>query len=97
MPFTKGHTLATGRPKGSANSETKQLRKYLALVIEDNKDKFLKELNKLEGRDYVNAFQNLLEYCTPKMQRTELRGEVRTTTTEIFKIGDQEIEFTSSN
>ena len=46
------------------------------MVIDDNRDKFEKELNSLEGRDYINAISNLMEYCTPKLQRSEVIAEI---------------------
>lgn len=98
MPFEKGQSgNETGRPKGSQNKETKQLREFLAHVLDDNRDKFKKELNKLKGRDYINAISNLMEYCTPKLQRSEIKQEIVESTTEIFKIGKQKIKFVGSN
>ncbi len=73
MPFKEGQSgNENGRPKGSANKETKQLREFLANVLDNNRDKFEDELNKLEGKDYINAVSNLMEYCTPKLQRSEI-------------------------
>lgn len=100
MPFEKGHNHGKGRPKGAANKETKQLREFLAEVADKNQAKFNQELNKLEGRDYINAYLTMLEYCTPKLQRAEIQqnhtwdlsglneDELRNLNTITSKIGD---------
>ena len=75
MPFQKGHKIngnPNGRPKGSENKETKELREKLALLLDDMYPKFLNEMAKLEGIQFINSFSNFLEYCTPKLNRTDL-------------------------
>lgn len=88
--FQKGEG---GRPKGAQNKETKKLRQFLADVLDNNQERFEEELLSLEGEKFVQAFSNLLEYCTPKLQRTELTGDVENPVQAVFKIGDQEIPF----
>ena len=75
MAFKKGHKLATGRPKGSENKETKKIREFLADLVDDGRDKLITELNKLEGVQYIQAYTNFLEYCTPKLNRTDVKVE----------------------
>ena len=76
MPFEKGHKLATGRKKGSENKETKKLRDWLGILMDDNFERFKKEMNKLTGKDYIIAYTQLLEYSTPKLNRTEFTGDM---------------------
>lgn len=71
MPFQKGHKYANGRPKGSENKEKKELRKALTKLAEGGYSKFAKELAKLEGKDYIDRYISLLEYTTPKLNRTD--------------------------
>jgi hypothetical protein len=83
-----------GRPRGIPNKKTLVLRNFTQVIVEGGMIRFKNELRKLEGRDYVNCFMQLLEYCQPKLQRTELSGpqgeaiEVR----QVFKIGETVIE-----
>jgi hypothetical protein len=76
MPFEKGK--ATGRPKGAENKETANLRKFLLFVTNNSRGKFEKELDKLEGKDYVQSFLQLLEYSTPKLARVEYTDDTDT-------------------
>ena len=72
----KGNTNnPNGRPKGSENKEKKALRELLTMFLEDNYDKFLKELYKLEGKEFSDRFIQLLEYATPKLNRTDLTND----------------------
>ena len=47
----------------------------LTLLVEDNYDKFVEELNKLDSREFVDRFISLLEYSTPKPNRTDISNE----------------------
>ena len=47
-------------------------------------EKFQQEMDKLEGKDYVNAFLNQLEFHKPKLGRTEVRHEVADETIKQF-------------
>lgn len=81
MPFKKGHKLGKGRPKGVENKEKKALREMLTLLVEENYDKFKNELLGLKGSVFTDRFLQLLEYCTPKLNRTDLTS------------GDEKINF----
>lgn len=71
MPFTKGDPNA-GRPKGSENKETKRLREWVGKLLDGYQDQVYDDLGKLNPKDRIAAVSNLLEYCLPKLQRTEL-------------------------
>ena len=74
MKFEKGKSgNVSGRPKGAENKETKKLRQFLGDLLEDNQDKFNEELLKLSGFQFIQAFSGLLEYCTPKLNRTDMK------------------------
>ena len=76
MPFKKGQSgNPNGRKTGSENKETKLLRERLSMLIEDQYPRFIKEINKLEGQQYVTAIKDLLEYTTPKLNRTDLTND----------------------
>ena len=76
MPFKKGQSgNEKGRPKGAENKERKALREAITLFIEDNYDRFKEELLKLRGREFVDRIISLLEYSTPKLNRTDLTND----------------------
>ena len=76
MPFKKGQSgNKEGRPKGAVNKERKALREAITLFIEDNYDRFKEELLKLRGREFVDRIISLLEYSTPKLNRTDLTND----------------------
>ena len=68
MPFTKvnsGYPL--GRPKGSLNHSTKEVRELLSSALDTNKIKEMLERIE-EPTDYINAISKLLPYCVPKVK-----------------------------
>lgn len=77
MPFKKGKSgNPVGKPKGAKDKRTIQWESFSAYCMEGGLERFAQELNTLEGKDYTNAFTNLLEFFKPKLARTELTGEV---------------------
>lgn len=77
--FQKG---AGGRKPGAKNKETiaKELLrsslwdKVAGKMTEEGIEKCWTELMTLEGKDFVYAFNTLLEYFKPKLTRTTLEG-----------------------
>lgn len=70
-----------GKPKGAKNKKTKQWEVFSTYCLNGGLIKFQEELNKLDGKDYVNAFTNLLEFHKPKLQRGEVVGDLNIHTT----------------
>ena len=62
-------------------------------VTNEGIEKCWNELSKLEGKDYVFAFMQFLEYFKPKLQRTTLEGGDKPIQHQVFKVGGQTIEF----
>ncbi len=71
MPFKKGDKKIKGREKGTKNKKTEQWETFSQYCLNSGLAKFEKELNKLEGSAFVNAFTNLLEFHKPKLSRGE--------------------------
>lgn len=71
-----GKREGAGRPEGSANKETKLIREKLGLLLDENFDKFQDEMKALKGKDFFYAFESLLEYSTPKLQKQEIKQEI---------------------
>ena len=73
MTFIKGKSgNPGGREAGSVSKKTLILKTFTETIIEGRMDRFNDELDKLEGRAYVDAFLSLLEYVKPRLARTEL-------------------------
>lgn len=77
MAAPKGNKFAGSR-KGIPNKKTEQWEAFVAYCMNGGLEKFQEELDKLEGKEYVNAFTNLLEFHKPKLARTEttLQGDL---------------------
>lgn len=70
-----GKREGSGRPKGSQNEKTKQWEVLGESIMNEHTDKFNKELRKLEGKEFINAYGMILEYFKPKQLRTEIKEE----------------------
>jgi hypothetical protein len=68
VPFTKGNSgNPLGRPKGSLNHSTKEVRELLSSSIDSRK--IIDMLNRIEEpTEYINAITKLLPYCLPKVK-----------------------------
>ena len=76
MAFKKGQSgNKDGRPKGAENKEKKALRESLQAFLDDNISKFNTELRALKGAQFIDRYIALLEYCTPKLNRTDLTND----------------------
>ena len=60
-----------GRAKGTPNTITKIQREFVQTLLDNQSTKIEIELNKLDGKDYLSVVLNLMEYCIPKLNRTE--------------------------
>ena len=76
MPFEKGHNLGKGRPKGSPNKIDGTIKQFLKDLVEDNQEKVLNQLDKLEGKAYLDAVLSIMEYVQPKLSRAEVVAEI---------------------
>ena len=65
-----------GRQKGTPNKVESATKKFLRELVDNNQEKIKKELEKLEGKAYLDALNNLMEYTEPKLSRTEVKAEV---------------------
>ena len=64
-----------GRPAGVPNKVTKELRQIIDEFINDNIDKVKKDFEKLEPKDRIRLFVDLLQYAIPKYQSIEAKIE----------------------
>ena len=79
MAFTKGHKLATGRPKGAINRSTEMMKLTIARAVDNTLNTLSADLEKIRKDDPERAIElalKLMEFTIPKLSRTELRGEI---------------------
>ena len=65
-----------GREKGSKNVKTKQWELLGEFITDSGAKKFVEEVNKLEGVDYINAYSKVLSYFKPQLARTEIKADI---------------------
>jgi hypothetical protein len=79
MPFTPGHKLAKGRPKGALNRSTEQMKLNIARAtnrVLDDLPSIMEKLMKEDPKAAVDLSIKLLEFNLPKLSRTEMRAEI---------------------
>ncbi|MGB0431884.1 MAG: hypothetical protein ACPGLV_15525 [Bacteroidia bacterium] len=79
MPFTSETAKEAGRKskrKGVPNKTTSEIRERFSAIIDGNIIKYQQELEKLEGKEFILAFNQVLEFALPKLQRIEQKTEL---------------------
>ena len=72
MGQKKGKTgNPNGRPKGTPNKVTTDLRTWLSELWNDNRGQFEKDLKTLEPQQRLATLEKLLNYIIPKQQSIE--------------------------
>ena len=77
MAHKKGHTNnPNGRPKGTPNKVTGDLRQWINKLIDDNRVTFEKDLKELESAQRLSILEKLMQYCIPKQQTIDITEQV---------------------
>lgn len=74
--FAKGNG-GGGRPKGSKNKSTKELRQRVNDLIEMNWHTIEADFKRLRPDERINMIIRLLEFSIPKLQRTNVVDETQ--------------------
>jgi len=72
MAFTKGHNHSTGRPKGSQNKVTREIKQGFEALLHNNVEKLQADLDALEPKDRLQALTNLSKYILPTLKQSEV-------------------------
>jgi hypothetical protein len=70
--FAPGNTEGKGRPKGTVNKTTKELRDLLHSVIESELNNLSEKMVKLTEKERLEILVKLLPYVMPKMEQNEV-------------------------
>ena len=57
-----------GRPKGTPNRITQDVRAWLSAVIDKNRKQMERDLKALEPKDRLQMIEKLMQYVIPKQQ-----------------------------
>ena len=79
MGFTKGHKLATGRPKCRIKRSTEMKKLTIARAVDNTLNTLSADLEKIRKEDPERAIElalKLMEYTLPKLSRTEVKAEI---------------------
>jgi hypothetical protein len=69
MAFEKGISgNPNGRPKGSQNRATGQLRTFITDFLEQRFEQVVNDFEQLEPKDRIKIYTDLLQYGLPKLQ-----------------------------
>lgn len=80
--FLKGEG---GRPKGTPNKITTELREWIGNFIDNNRERIQQDWETLEPKDRIVLFEKLLKYALPTLQATSL-------TTDFEKLTDEQLD-----
>ena len=77
MGLPKGRTNnSKGRKKGSENKVTKELRPLIQQFLEEKFLEVKREWSKLDSKDKLQFYKDLLKYAIPTLQATQIDLEV---------------------
>ena len=73
MSFKKGNKYGTGRPKGSLNKTTAQMKEYLQTVSEHLEGELLSDIDVLSPSERVKLWIQIQEFFIPKLSRQQVQ------------------------
>lgn len=62
-----------GRPKGTPNKFTKELRDFIADIVDENREQIAEDLKALEPKDRLSILEKLMQYVLPKKTHTDVQ------------------------
>lgn len=87
--FTKGNK-GGGRPKGSKNKATSELRQIIQDFLDSNINKLQNDFDSLEPKERIDTIIKLMDFALPKLQRSTIdhtvnKDEITSITRTIIK------------
>ncbi|MEJ7738528.1 MAG: hypothetical protein WKF97_13945 [Chitinophagaceae bacterium] len=73
MPFKPGESgNLSGKPKGAVNKSTLKLRESITCFLEDEFENVKADFQKLEPKERLKFYTDLLQFGLPKLQATSM-------------------------
>lgn len=91
MPFQPGNKLG-GRTKGAKDVKTVQWHNIGEYLLMHGSTRYLEELKKAKGQEYMERFERILEYFKPKLARRENSLDVNGSVKMFPKLTSQQIQ-----
>lgn len=66
--FAKGNKVGKGRPKGSKNLNTMEIRQFYQDLVSQNLPKIQKDLDELEPRERLRYLTEITRYVIPSLK-----------------------------
>lgn len=76
--MTSDDTIKRGRPKGSPNKSTREIREALQYIVEKQLDKLEEAFNKVYEQDpgrFLSLYERFCNFVLPKQQQVEISNE----------------------
>lgn len=77
-----------GRPKGTPNKVTAELRQKITDFVGANLKDIQKQYNELDANQKLSFLEKLLSYALPKLQSVQMD-----VTTDISKLSDEQVDY----
>ncbi len=91
MGLRKGQTNnPSGRPKGTPNKITANLRSRINDFLTDNWGNLQNDFDKLEPKERLQFYEKLLQYGLPRLQNTQL-------STDFEKLSEEQLDYMINN
>ncbi len=74
-----------GRPRGSTNKVTTEMKGFLTELIDDNRQQIKDDLQRLDPKDRLLILEKFMQYTIPKMQSVEA-------TIDYSKLSDEQLD-----
>ena len=81
----------SGRRKGSRNKRTVDWEMFREHALTGGLEKFIREMKKLRGKNYVHYFVQMLEFHKPKLSRTTIKEVQTRPKLDLSKLTDDEL------
>ena len=73
----KGLPKYGGRKKGTPNQVNKDLRERISMFLDDNFDEAMKAWKRLEDKEKVKMYTDLIKFAVPTLQAVDLNATVK--------------------
>ena len=68
MGFKEGNQFGKGRPQGSQNKTTKDIRDSVSLFLGKNEDRFNAAINELNDKEFCQLYLKMIKMILPPVR-----------------------------